>query len=263
MDLENSILIPAIALIAIFIFCLILTIGWRFLLNKRIQFPVFGWLGIITGIVGGTIIALAFNGSSYFIEYFNIVIGCSIFGIYGAHNLLKSTDADTFDVKITQWNPYLTPMIALGGGYAGFIYTFSSANSFFNTMSGILLGILIVYFTFDIAVTRRRVPGFTSKLFHDNIFYRDNDPYYRRYLNSISFYIFIISVYYFIEISKNPSEAPVHPIFGYYGLLCVIGLGTLGCLIWHFRNSILQLLNIALISIICILPGWVLFISLN
>lgn len=260
MELKKILFNPIFVFFAILLFSLIFTSAWILVLKRKSKFHVFGVLGIILGIIIGAIIILCYSDYHPMMGFLNTIIGCSVIGLFcGSNYLKKSVNCSKIkDISMIKWNPNLTSPMIIGGIFAGFINTYYAKTAFFNTINGIILGILIVFFSFDILVSK--------KCGLDLINLKNK---YKPLANNHVFYIFIISVYfwsYLISYYKSNSNSfpdVSTPIFGLFGFLCFIGLVFPIFMAYDRKTSISRLKEIVTVYILCIIPGIALYIIFN
>lgn len=264
--LKNFLFSPGVLILIILFFALISLICWKFVLKRRIEFPVFGVLGLIVGSIIGAFFAYSYSEYSPFMGYLNIFIGCSVIGFYGGYlwRTVQKDNQKIKDFKLLKWDLILSCLMIAGGLYAGFINIYYVNNHYFGAVNGMAIGIIAVYLCIDIIILRPLVKQFN---------YTDTDsqkehplfPLKKRYENSIYFYIVGLGCFYILAVLlKSPlTETESLPVLnvlkGIFALIAVMGLLLFVGFFDTFDLTIKRIGHMIILYIICLPFGFVIY----
>lgn len=261
MFLKNHLFSPGVVISLILLFALIFTFCWRYVLKRIIEFPVFGVLGLIIGSIIGAFFAYSYGEYSPFMRYLNILIGCSVIGLYGGYlwRICQKDDQKIKDFKLLKWNLILSCLMIAGGFYAGFINIYYVDNHYFGAFNGIFIGMITVYLCIDIIILRplvRQLNGIDKVSEKENPLF----PLKQRYENSFYFYIFGLGCFYFLTVyNKSPDTESLYILNNVFLIISSIGMLLIVGLLDTLDTTIQRIGHMIILYIICLPFGFVIY----
>ena len=143
---------------------MLLFFAWRHSLKERNPYQsILGWTGALLGAFLGGLVASNFILSYRFLGFFNIIIGCTCLGWYLARRyrekILQFTEPGGVpyqDLNFFKHIPYGTAGLIFAALYGGLANIYYSPTEYSGTIEGMIAGMFLLYFTFDLTICSTR-----------------------------------------------------------------------------------------------------------